>query len=99
MRPALEKALAEARTIPPAELPRLLGDLEEIRAVALMRLTPGAESQENDELLDVNEAAKRLHVSPHYVYRNAKRFPFARRIGRKLLFSSAGLNAYLRRAR
>jgi len=47
----------------------------------------------------VREASKRLHVSQSYLYRHAERFPFLRKEGRKILFSSNGLELYLRRKR
>lgn len=91
--------LMTARTIPPDELPRLLGELEEIRTTALARLaSPKHESQMPDSLLDVDEAATRLAVSPHYLYRNHRRFPFTRRVGRSLRFSSNGIDQYIHRA-
>jgi Helix-turn-helix domain len=98
MRTELEPVLALARTIPAEDLPRLLGDLREIEATATARLAaPGVPTE--DTLLEVPEAAHRLGVSPDYLYRNHKRFAFTRRMGRKLLFSSSGLDAYLRKSK
>jgi excisionase family DNA binding protein len=99
MRPELQSALVQARTLAPEELPRLLGDLEEIRATALARLASPAAESRPDEMLDVEQAAVRMNLSKDYLYRHHKRFPFARRIGRKLLFSSAGLDSYLKKPR
>jgi predicted DNA-binding transcriptional regulator AlpA len=99
MRSELQSALAQARTLATEELPRLLGDLEEIRTTALARLSAPAPAPAPDELLEVPEAAHRLGLSPSYLYHHHKRFPFARKIGRKLLFSSAGLEVYVKRAR
>jgi excisionase family DNA binding protein len=47
--------------------------------------------------LAVNAAAERLGVSTDYLYRHQDEFPFTRRIGRKLLFSSLGIDAYLKK--
>ena len=99
MRSELQPALTLAREIPTEELLRFLGDIEEVRATALGRLAAPAAAARPDELLDVSEAAQRLGVSPDYLYRHSRQFPFTRRMGRKLLFSSAGLDNYLRRAR
>jgi excisionase family DNA binding protein len=99
MRQELQSVLTQARTLAPEELPRLLGDLEEIRATALARLTGPAAENRPDELLSVDETAKRMGVSACYLYHHHKRLPFARKVGRKLLFSSAGLDSYLKRAR
>jgi excisionase family DNA binding protein len=97
MRAELEPILASARQLSPAELPRLLGDLEEIRSTALARLTsPAAPVQPPDALLDVEEAAARLGTSRSYLYRNASRFPFTRRMGRSLRFSANGIEQYIR---
>jgi predicted DNA-binding transcriptional regulator AlpA len=96
VRPELQLALDQARQLPPEELPRLLGDLREVEAVCIMRLaSPTVETK--DELLEVPEAAHRLGVSPDYLYHHHTKFPFTRRIGRKLLFSSLGLESYLKK--
>jgi hypothetical protein len=97
MRTELKSAFDLARNLAPEELPELLGELEQVRAVALARLLTRTDEARPDELLDVTEAAARLHVSKPYLYKNSSRFKFSRRIGRKLLFSSAGLDSYLRK--
>jgi len=48
-------------------------------------------AEEPERNLSAKEAAGRLGVSTAYLYKNARRFPFALRIGRRLLFSSRGL--------
>jgi excisionase family DNA binding protein len=97
MRAELQAALALARELPRDDLPRLFGELEEIRAVGLARLAAPPESKP-DVLLDVEETAARMRVSTAYIYKHSRKLPFARRIGRKVLFSSAGLDNYLRKA-
>jgi hypothetical protein len=99
MRQELQPILNQARTLAPEDLPELLGDLEVVRATALARLTAPATIATSDELLEVPEASRRLGVSPDYLYHHHARLPFTRRVGRKLLFSSAGLASYLKRAR
>jgi hypothetical protein len=54
-----------------------------------------APSTGEDRLLDVREAARRLAVSPDYVYRHHHEWPFTIRRGRKIGFSERGLGAYL----
>lgn len=99
MRHELEPALALAKNLAPEQLPHFLGELEAVRVTALARIaTPAAETKP-DELVDVGQAAKRLGCSKGFLYHNHKRFPFARRIGRRLLFSSAGLDSYLKKTR
>jgi excisionase family DNA binding protein len=99
VRTELEGALSAARTLAPDELPHLLGELEEIRATALARLTAPPAQRSADSLLSVKQAAERLHVSEDYLYTHHARLPFTVRMGRKLLFSSVGLDQYLRRRR
>lgn len=66
---------------------------------ALLASTPVPERTDGaDRNLNVKEAAERLSVSPEWVYRNARKLP-AVRIGRRLLFSSQGLERFLARRR
>jgi predicted DNA-binding transcriptional regulator AlpA len=49
-----------------------------------------------DRLIDAEEAAKILSVSVEWLYRNAKRLPFTRKLGHKMLrFSRVGIQKYL----
>jgi len=93
----LEIALSQARTLPAEELPEFLGELEQVRVTAMARLSAPAPAQtQTDELLDVKEASRCLGVSKDYLYHHHRKFPFSRRVGRKLLFSSLGIGQYLR---
>ena len=74
-----------------------LGALTE-RARARLSMANGvAKSAMSDpsSLLTVEELATRLHVSKDYVYGHAGKWPFTRRVGRKLLFLEAGLTRWL----
>jgi excisionase family DNA binding protein len=95
----LQAALVLARNLPASELPALIGELAECAATAQARLASPVIPAPPDALIEVPEAAHRLGVSPDYLYRHSKKFPFTRREGRKLLFSSAGLDTYLRKSR
>jgi len=99
MRPELEPILNAAQILSREELPRLLGELEEVRATALARLhTPiPAPQVQPDELLSIEAASRKLGVGRDYLYRHHGKMPFTRRIGRKLLFSSRGIEAYIAR--
>ena len=64
--------------------------------LALFSRTPGKDSPQDDRLLDITEASKRLAVSKDWLYRNAKKLPFTKRIGqRQLRFSSKGIDRYI----
>jgi excisionase family DNA binding protein len=96
MRNELQLLLKSVRDLPADELPELIGDLERVKAAAWARLaTPTL--QEHDELLNVQGAARRLGVSTDYLYRHHAKLPFARREGRRLLFSSLDIDKYIRR--
>jgi hypothetical protein len=86
-----------SQSLPQEQLPHFLGCLEEVRAQALIRLvsSPNDRTAAHDELLDVREAARRLHVSEDYIYRNSSKYPFVIRQGRKLLFSAHGLDEFI----
>jgi hypothetical protein len=96
MRAELQNALKTATELPPEQLPRLLGELEEIRCTALARLSAPAPAQAQDQLLDVEAAAHRLGVSRDYLYRHHAELPFTRRMGKALRFSVCGIEKYLR---
>ena len=93
--PELQPTLAMARTLCREELPAFLGGLEEIRVTAFARLTEIAPAANPDELVDISEASRRLGVSKSYLYRHSGQFPFAHHIGRKLVFSSLGIDRYI----
>lgn len=96
MRDELKPALRLAQQLPADELPELLGELETVRVSALIRLSGrGAEPHEPDKLLNADDAAARLGISKDYLYRHHREYPFARRIGRRVLFSAVGLENYI----
>ena len=96
--PNLDELQELARTLPPEELPRFLGELETVRCVAFARLTTPATTPPQDELLDVQQVADRLRMSRDWVYRRARKLPFFCNggTGRALRFSSARLDLYLK---
>jgi hypothetical protein len=48
-----------------------------------------------DEGLDVESGARRLSMSPRFIYRHADELPFVRRCGRRLVLSARGIDRYL----
>jgi excisionase family DNA binding protein len=75
-------------------LPSLIGALESVKAEAWARLSvPLAADvpRETNENVSVEEAARRLGISDRWLYKNAGRLPFVRRIGRRLLCSTRAL--------
>jgi hypothetical protein len=92
----LETVLQQAQTVPVETIPAFIGKLEFIKITALARLHAPAQSvRPEDQLIDVEAAAARLSVSPGYLYRHHEKFQFTRRIGKRLLFSSSGIENYI----
>jgi predicted DNA-binding transcriptional regulator AlpA len=57
-----------------------------------------ATARESDQLVTVDEAAAMLKLSRGWLYKNAAKLPFARRVGsRALRFSTIGIRRYLAR--
>lgn len=92
---ALDEEIAKAE---PARLAAILAALSARASAASARLLAAPPPQPETEArnLDIGEAAGRLGVSVEWLYRNWKSLPFAVRIGRRLLFASAGLDRYVR---
>ncbi len=99
MRRELESVLTIVKKLPQEELPEFLGDIEQIRVTALTRLTTPSSESRLDKSLTIKQAHKRLGVSRSYLQHHWKKFSFARHEGRRVLFSSNGIDAYLKRAR
>jgi len=52
--------------------------------------------REKDRLLTAQEAARILSVSPDWLYHNARKLPFTRRLGPKMLrFSQLGIKKWI----
>jgi predicted DNA-binding transcriptional regulator AlpA len=52
--------------------------------------------QTDDRLLDADEAAKLLSVSPDWLYRNSRKLPFVKRIHPKMIrFSYQGIQVFI----
>jgi predicted DNA-binding transcriptional regulator AlpA len=97
MRIELESALAAAQTLPRTDLPELLGALEQVRSTAWMRLNESIAPVPEDRMLNARETAQRLGISVRYLYSIAHTMPFARHMGKRIVFSSNGIEEYLRR--
>lgn len=84
----------------PEQCPRLIGELERLKASLWLRMAAPAHRQatpQPDCLLTAEEVAQRLRVTKEYVYRHARKYPFTVREGRYVRFSQAGLTRYLDR--
>jgi predicted DNA-binding transcriptional regulator AlpA len=95
---------ARRRTIDPMDEPRptpntqdsiLLVTLNvaQLREIVREEIQAGrAAHQDPDRLLDAEEAAKLLSMSTDWLYRHAKKLPFTRKLGPKMLrFSHQGI--------
>jgi len=89
------------QTLPPDGLPRFLGDLRRLEAIALQRLSaPVAAIQSGgDRLLTIAEASERLGQSGEWIYKHQKELPFVRHLGRSLRCSSMGIDLFIKRGK
>ena len=96
MNELMQNVLSAVRSCDVDRLPRVLGMLAEISETCRARLagagTP-APAAGQDTLLNIREAAAKLHCSTATLYK--KDFPFTKRLGAKRLFSSRGIDQYL----
>ena len=85
--------------IPEEKLAAFVIELSALTARAAARLAarPPTASPASECLLTADEVAERLKLSRDVVYRHATRWPFTRRVGRAVRFSSTGLDRWLAR--
>ena len=74
-----------------------LGAAERLKARLWARLYAEGmpRHEEEDRLLEVEEAAKRLAVSTDTLYRRARSLPFTVRVGNSVRFSLRGLSRFI----
>jgi excisionase family DNA binding protein len=97
VRQEIQSLLGIAQQLERDELLKFLGEIEVVRCAALAHLcTPAVmRPPEPDQLLSIEEAARRLKVSRDYLYSHKTELPFMRRMGRRVLFSSLGIDQYI----
>jgi len=76
----------------------LAGRLETLRLRCVARIS-APRNNCSTEALDIEAVMARTGMSKGYLYREARRgrLPFVRRIGRRVIFDSAGLDRWLAR--
>ncbi len=84
----------------PDNIPSLLGEalLQTIRRAVREEIQDliRRDDHERDPLLTAHEAAQMLSVSPDWLYRNARKLPFSRKLGSKMLrFSRLGIEKWI----
>ena len=87
--------------IPPEAIAAMRGELARLDTLLLTRLFSGDNSKmetgrDGDRLLSTKEAAAKLGTSADWLYRHSRTLPFVVHIGRKVLFSEAGVEKYIR---
>jgi predicted DNA-binding transcriptional regulator AlpA len=96
----LDRLLADLDGLPTEAVPEAIGQLETAKAKLWGRLMVPAPTvpalDDPETTVDVHGAARLLGMSQGWLYRNARRLPFTRRVGtRSLRFSVAGIRRYL----
>ncbi len=92
-RKAVEAVREAVKASPRESLPALLGELEAVRAEALLALMPG----EPDRVLTPAEVAARLSRSPDWAYRNRHALPTVPLPGGRWGVHEAALERWIRR--
>jgi predicted DNA-binding transcriptional regulator AlpA len=83
-------------------IPGIRGELARLDSLLLARLLSATRNgdadraEEGDRLLNAKEASAKLSLSEDHLYRNAAKFPFTVRLGRRLRFSEAGIARFIR---
>lgn len=81
----------------PAAITELSAAIATLGARLLDQQTSGsATSPRGDRLLDVHQAAEKLGCSVAHLYHSTTDLPFVVRVGRKLKFSEAGIEKWIR---
>lgn len=94
----LAQDLSKVEGLPCGQIPGLLTQLSALQTAMAMRLITGGQSNEtSDTLLTVDEAATRLGVSTDWLYRRTNKLGFVVRVGRRVRFSSQGIDRYVKR--
>jgi excisionase family DNA binding protein len=92
-----DELLIAAKNLRADEVPGFLGELEAVKITAMVCLMAPAPAPPADELVKIDEAARRLGVSVDYLYNWRKlKLPFAKKMGRALRFSTAGMDAWIK---
>ena len=100
---ALLSAPERAAQVPLEEIPAILGTLKVLETILCNRFRDAAPRSsvrqghpQTGRLLSAREAATMLDVTPRWLYRRARRLPFAKRLSPKVLrFSEDGIRRYL----
>src|SRR3990172_181232 len=86
--------------LPAEAIASLRGELARLDSLLLVRLLQHSNGsggpEAGDRLLSTQEAAAKLGTSTDYLYRHSSKLPFTVRLGRKVLFSEAGIERYIR---
>jgi predicted DNA-binding transcriptional regulator AlpA len=68
---------------------------DELRKIVKEEIAAAVKGSRDDKLVTVEECCKVLSCDPTWLYRNAKRLPFTRKVGGLLRFSSNGLQHWI----
>lgn len=93
----LEQAVQSVQV---ADLPRIMGDLEYLRAIAELRVKAGGQQAPNPQAvgevryLTVQEVTERFHVKPKWLYRHKKQMPHSQPSRKVLLFPEQAITKW-----
>jgi hypothetical protein len=98
----VELSQLDPASIPSAEIPAAIAILAALSGALAARMlaapmpAPAGANDESDTMLTTEEAAQLLRRSPKWIYRNAKRLSFVKRLSaRSMVHSKRGIERYL----
>lgn len=69
--------------------------VDQIRTVVAEEVAKAVKGSKDDRLLTVEELCQVLQVEPQWIYHNAKKLPFTRKVGGLLRFSNNDLQRWI----
>lgn len=97
---ALQFIEQAVNAVPMDGLPRLIGDLECLKAMADLRMRAGGPQPTASQVagetryLTVDEVAARFHVTPKWLYRHKKQMPHSQPSRKVLLFPEEAVSKW-----
>jgi predicted DNA-binding transcriptional regulator AlpA len=100
MKPITLPAPEDIEKVPSDQIPALLSQLAAVQGMLAARLLTdtgnGNRQPEDDELVNLKEAATMLKVSESWIYHRSKKLPFIVRLGRQIKYSKKGIQNFIK---
>lgn len=100
---AIEEMAASISDVSAADCPQVIGELERLKTMTQLRMFNGSGSSLSKEVpslgdpvqyLNVEEVAKRFHVTPKWLYRHKRQMPHSQPSRKLLLFPERAITSW-----